>query len=180
MRRLFVDRPAPTWAYAVAFALDALDRALLVSIAARRLVLPYAWMDRLRRAPRAAASAQPAHSSASPPRRGHRQQVSSRPARGCAAKAAHPRARRRLLDTPPAAAPRRRSPGPLGPPQAEVSRGRGEESPRPPVIRPLLGSSRPSPRRDKATHRAAVTQLAARVRSPAPHALRWSHRRRCG
>lgn len=58
LRRLFVDRPPPTWAYAPLFRplLMAAIVMLLLSVVARRLVLPYTWMERLQPARAAKAS----------------------------------------------------------------------------------------------------------------------------
>ncbi len=58
LRELFVDRPAPTWAYAPLWRplLMIAMLSLLLSVAARRLVIPDGWQRRLRGARRAPAS----------------------------------------------------------------------------------------------------------------------------
>jgi uncharacterized membrane protein len=55
LARLFVDRPAPSWAYAPLWRplLMAAMLMLLLSVAARRLVIPEGWLARLRRGEKA-------------------------------------------------------------------------------------------------------------------------------
>lgn len=96
LRRLFVDRPAPTWAYAPLWrSLLMLSIVLLlISVAARRLVLPYAWMDRLRRAPRASSATSDRPAKAASPEVGSKEVVGGKLApeleAALAAKAAPP------------------------------------------------------------------------------------------